>query len=31
VFEGTHGFFFAFAHDREGDFEALTRDSAGIG
>src|SRR6476660_1371511 len=26
VFEGTHGFFFAFAHTREGDFEALTRD-----
>jgi len=26
VFEGIHGFFFAFAHDREGDFEALTRD-----
>src|SRR6266850_597027 len=26
VFEGTHGFFFAFAHDGEGDFEALTRD-----
>ena len=26
VFEGTHGFFFAFAHTREGDFDALTRD-----
>jgi 2-methylcitrate dehydratase PrpD len=26
VLEGTHGFFFAFAHTREGDFEALTRD-----
>ena len=26
VFEGTHGFFSGFAHTREGDFEALTRD-----
>ena len=26
VLEGTHGFFFAFAHTREGDFDALTRD-----
>src|SRR5882672_3231119 len=26
VFEGTHGLFFAFAHSREGDFDALTRD-----
>src|SRR5258706_2620372 len=26
VVEGTHGFFFAFAHTREGDFDALTRD-----
>src|SRR5258707_8495388 len=25
-FQGTHGFFFAFAHHREGDFEALTSD-----
>jgi 2-methylcitrate dehydratase PrpD len=24
VLEGTHGLFFAFAHDRAGDFEALT-------
>jgi 2-methylcitrate dehydratase PrpD len=24
VLEGTHGLFFAFAHDRSGDFEALT-------
>src|SRR5437773_2278662 len=26
VFEGTHGFFSGFAHTREGDFDALTRD-----
>ena len=26
VFEGTHGFFFGFAHTRDGDFDALTRD-----
>jgi 2-methylcitrate dehydratase PrpD len=26
VLEGTHGFFFGFAHTKEGDFEALTRD-----
>src|SRR5258707_11891580 len=26
VFEGTHGFFSGFAHTREGDFEALTRE-----
>src|SRR5438445_5771874 len=26
VFEGVHGFFFAFAHTQEGDFDALTRD-----
>src|SRR5258706_553709 len=26
VFEGTHGLFFGFAHTREGDFDALTRD-----
>src|SRR5256884_4382116 len=26
VFERVHGFFFAFAHTREGDFDALTRD-----
>ena len=25
VFEGTHGLFFAFARDRHGDFDALTR------
>src|SRR6266699_3360467 len=28
VFEGPHGFFFGFAHTREGDFDALTRDFA---
>jgi 2-methylcitrate dehydratase PrpD len=26
VFEGTHGFFSGFAHTRDGDFDALTRD-----
>jgi 2-methylcitrate dehydratase PrpD len=26
VFEGTHGFFFAFAHTAQGDFEAVTGD-----
>ena len=26
VFEGTHGFFFGFAHTAKGDYDALTRD-----